>query len=362
MGLTVLFGAVPDARAANARYGLGDLLLIAFATVLCGGQSCVDMADFAEAKAELLGEFLDLRHGPPSHDTFSRVFRLLDPERFETAFRAFMAVFAATLGGSEDGLKVVAVDGKVLHGAAGPGRPRTPLNLVTAWAAEQRLVLGQRLSKDGAEADAAREIIALLDLDGAVVTADALHASRATAAAIRAKGGDYALTIKGNRGPLHRAAKALLEHADPADAATTAETAHGRREERSAWVVPTPGWAQAYGFEGLAAMARIDARRNGGAVATRYVALSRALSPMQALRVVRAHWSIENQQHWMLDVVLAEDRTLTRNDNTARNLAVLRRLVLNLVRSDPAKGSLKGKIKKAGWKDPYLRTLLLQMR
>lgn len=365
MGLSVLFDAVPDGRARNARHGLADLLLIAFAGVLCGAQSCVDMAEFGRAKRHVLGEFLDLGHGSPSHDTFSRVFRLLNPEAFEQAFRRFTEAFAAALAPTE-GPRVVAIDGKLLKGAVDAARKKTPLMLVTAWAAEQRLVLGQREAKGAAEADAAREIIGLLDLVGTVVTADALHASRETAAAILARGGDYALTIKGNRGPLHRAAAARLAEADPDAAATVVETAHGRREERRAWVVPVPGWAEAYRFPGLQAMVRIDSRRgtaaDPGRINTRYIALSRPFAPEEALRIVRAHWSIENRQHWMLDVVFAEDRTATRNDNTAKNLALLRRLALNLLRHDPDKGSLRVKTKQAGWNDEYLKTLLVQMR
>ena len=368
MGLSVLFDAVVDGRAANARHGLADLLLIAFAAVLCGAQSCVDIAEFARAKADVLGEVLALEHGPPSHDTFSRVLRGLDPQAFEAAFARFTAAFASALEEDPDKVgvrdpRVIAVDGKLLKGAVDRTRGASPLSLVTAWAADQRLVLGQREGTNGAEAQAARDILALLDLTGAVVTGDALHGNRATAAVIRAGSGDYALTIKGNRGPLHRAAAALLADCDPAQAAVVAQTAHGRREERRAWVAPVPaGWDIAFGFKGLAAMARIDSRRDDNPVTTRYVALSQAFPPEQALRIVRAHWSIENQQHWLLDVVFAEDRTATRNDNAAKNLALLRRLALSLLRKDPAKASIRTKVKQAGWNNAYLKTLLAQMR
>ena len=159
-------------------------------------------------------------------------------------------------------------------------------------------------------------IIALLDLAGTIVTADALHCNRQTAAAIRARGGDYALIIKGNRGTLLQDAQTLLESADPASAAKTIETAHGRHEERSALVLPTPqDWRQRHGFDGLAAIARIESVRRIGAHEqreARYVALSRLLDPAEALRVVRTHWSIENHQHWLLDVAFAEDRYLTK--------------------------------------------------
>lgn len=364
-GVCDLFVEVPDERAGNARHPLPELLLIAFAAVLSGAETCVDIAAFGRAKKGVLGELLALEHGIPSHDTFSRVFRLLDPVAFETAFRRFMSAFAAALGGSSEALPVIAIDGKSLRGAIDRANRSTPLHLVTVWGAEQRLVLGQRLAPFRSEVTAAREIIALFDLAGSIVTADALHGSRRTAAAIRAQGGDYALVIKGNRGPLHRAACDLFADADPTQAAMTSARAHGREEERRAWVAAVPEWAETYRFKDLAAIARIDSRRRldgRDELQTRYIALSRVLDPAEALRVVRAHWTIENCQHWLLDVAFGEDRLLTRNDNTAQNLALLRRLALNILRADPSKGSIRVKIKQAGWSDSFLTGLLAQMR
>lgn len=370
-----LFASVPDPRASNARHLLSDILLMAFAATLCGAETFVDMADFAADKLDVLGPLLALEHGPPSHDTFARVLRLLDPVAFEAAFRRFMAGFAEAWdaqGGAarEEGQgragRIVAVDGKSLRGAVDSARRSTPLHLVTAWAAEQRLVLDMARAPNRSEVSAVRGVLALLKLDGATVTADALHASRGTAAAIRAQGGDYALTLKGNRGPLHRAAQALLAAPGPDACARVAEAGHGRREERKAWVLPVPaGWDEAYGFEGLAAVARIDSLRATSAKeerSTRYVLLSQQLSPAEALRVVRAHWSIENNQHWLLDVALNEDRVHTRDNTAAENLAILRRLALNLLRTDAHPTSIRRKTKRAAWNGKYLLTLLSQMR
>lgn len=358
------FASVPDPRAGNARHDLAEILVIAFAATLCGAETCCDMALFGRAKEPLLREFLALPHGIPSHDTFSRVFRFLDPAAFEMAFRRFTAAFAERLSG-RTGLAgtVVAIDGKSLAGACEAGARATPLHLVTAWAADQRLVLAQRRAPGRSEVTAALEVVGMLDLLGATVTADALHGTRRMAAAIRARGGDYALVVKGNRGPLHRAMRDLLQGAEPA--ARTSETAHGRREERAAVVRPVPPDWQRFGFEGLAAVARIDSVRHTGAKAqgqTRYFALSRPLPAKETLRIVRAHWTIENGQHWVLDVVMDEDRARSRKDNAAENLAIPRRLALNLLRTDPDKSSLRGKIKKAGWHDQYLLNLLAQMR
>lgn len=365
-GFRRLFEVVPDPRHSNVSHSLPDLLLIAFAALLCGAESCVDIAEFGEAKQDLLRRFVELDHGVPSHDTFSRVFRLLDPPMFEKAFHAFTAAFAATL--ETEGLagRIVAIDGKSLRGAVDAARKTMPLHLVTAWAADHRLVLSQCRAPGGSEVTAARDIIALFDLTGCMVTADALHANRQTVCAIRARGGDYALVVKGNRGPLHQAIQALLANPDPTQAASTSETAHGRHEQRQAWVAPVPDdWAERYGFEGLRAVARIDSLRrlNGREEAeTRYVIFSRLLPPDEALRVVRAHWSIENQQHWLLDVAFGEDRCHTRSDHCAENLALLRRLALNLLQQDNLKLSIRAKIKRAAWRDDYLSSLLTQMR
>jgi predicted transposase YbfD/YdcC len=365
VGLGLLFAAVEDPRAANARHDLSEILFIAFAAVLCGAESCVDMAAFGASKAELLASVLALEHGAPSHDTFSRVLSTLDPVQFEAAFRGFMSRFAAAISGQIGTAgQVVALDGKSLRGAVDAAKRTQPLHLVTAWAAEQRLVLGLKRAPERSEVTAAREIIAMLDLTA--TTADALHGNRETAAAIRERGGDYVLALKGNRGSLRDEAQVLLADADPEQAAITIEKSHGRHEERCAWVKKVPEqWAGQYEFKDLAAVARIDALRriNGQETRqTRYYVLSRVLDAAEALRVVRAHWSIENNQHWLLDVALAEDRAHTRNDRTAENIALLRRLALNLLRADPAKGSIRLKVKRAGWRDDYLLSLLRQMR
>lgn len=378
--MRAFLAAVPDPRAANARHPLDEILLVALAATLCGARTCVDIATFARAKLALLRRFVRLAHGAPSHDTLSRVFQALDPDAFEAAFRHFMAAFAETLarttpGPEPDGARVLALDGKSLRGALQTAGRSTPLHLVTAWAAEQRLVLAQRHARNRSEVTAAREILALLDLHGTCVTADALHGSRATADAIRENGGDYALIVKGNRGPLHDAAQALLAEPAPEAAAQTGQIAHGRHEERRAWVQPVPGWAERYAFPGLRAIARIDGRRRstrasqspqanrtGTPWQTRYVALSQNLDPAEALRVVRAHWSIENDQHWLLDVAFREDAILTRNASAAQNLALLRRLALNILRQDPTKASVHTKIQMAGWDDAVLTRLIRQMR
>jgi len=363
----LFFASVPDPRAANARHDLAELLFISFAAVLCGAENCQDMADFGADRAASLRKVLRLRGGIPSHDTFSRVFRLLDPVAFEAAFRRFMAAFAAHLSG-QVGLagQTIAIDGKSLSGAFAAGARSSPLHLVTAWATEHRLVLGQCVAPGRNEVEGALNLVALLDLEAATVTADALHGNRKMAEAIRARGGDYVLAVKGNRGPLYGAAKVLLAEAPVGARQVEPKPGHARHEERQVCVVPVPpDWADQYKFKDLAAVARIDAIRRIGSTETsqsRFFLLSRVLDPEQVLRTVRAHWGIENRQHWVLDVVFDEDHARARKDNAGQNLAILRRLVLSLLQHDARKMAIRRKIKRAGWSEAQLFTLLSQMR
>lgn len=363
----LFFASVPDPRAGNAQHDLSELLFIAFCAVLCGAESCQDMADFGVAREASLRRFLLLRHGIPSHDTFSRVFRLLDPAAFEASFRRFMAAFAERLSGEVGTAgQIVALDGKSLSCAFEAGARTTPLHLVTAWGAESRLVLAQHEAPGRNEVKGALELVAMLDLDGATVTADALHGNRKMAAAIRARNGHYVLALKANRGPLYHATKALLDAAAVPAFDGEPEKTHGRLETRRVIVSPVPeDWAERFKFAGLTAVARIDASRSIGTkqqTTTRYFMLSRWLEADRVQAIVRAHWGIENCQHWILDVVFDEDHARARKDNAAQNLALLRRLVLNLLQTVHDKFSIRRRIKRAAWDESYFFSLLGHMR
>lgn len=356
----VHFAEVADPRAGNARHDFLEVIVVALAALLCGAEDCTDMALFARAKLDLLRQVLKLEHGPPSHDTFSRMFRRIAPEPFEAAFARFTAAFCEGLQG------VVAIDGKALRGAYERGRKTSPLHLVNVWAAEARLVIGQRLAPGRNEVLGAHQALALLRLDGCIVTADALHCRADTAQAILATGADYALAVKANQPTLLAKAQVLLDSADPADpadrAVQTPGFAHDRIENRSALVVAATG----IDFPGIAAVARVETRRkstNGHElVIVRCFLLSTILSAERMIEVARAHWTIENQLHWVLDVDLSEDAHRSRKDHAPQNIALLRKIALNLLRQHPDKGSIKGKIKRAAWNDAFLLSLLAHMR
>lgn len=353
------FGDLPDPRAGNVRHDLLEIVFVALAATLCGAQTCVDMALFARSKAPFLREIVDMPHGPPSHDTFSRVFRLLDPQAFEAAFTAFTRAFAERITG------VVAIDGKALRGAYGRGARTCPLHLVNVWAAEAHLVVAQRLAPGRNEVRGVLEAVALLDLTGCIVTADALHCRSDVAAAVRAAGGDYALALKANQPQLLAEAERLLAAGAGALALGAVETGHDRTELRRAQIVAAPDLEARCGLPGACAVARVEAVRRsaeGETLTARLFVLSTLLSAERLAGVVRAHWTIENNLHWVLDVLLGEDAARNRAGNGAQNLSLLRKLALNIVRADDEKGSLRGKFKRAGWDETFLRKLLAHMR
>lgn len=356
-----IFAVLPDPRASNARHDLIDILFIAIAATLCGAKSCTDMALFAEAKEPMLRTVLRLDNGPPSHDTFSAVFRQLDPVAFTQTFGRFAAIVGTTLSGP----RTIAIDGKAMRHAVEKGKRHAPRVMVTAWAAEARLTLAATAAPNGNEVAGALQLLTFLDLSDATVTADALHCHREMAAEITKRNGDYALALKGNQALLLADAEALVVAAPAGPIAETKECAHDRNETRRARVVEAPELAVKHGFAGLAAIGVVERTRECGKTCetvVRYFALSKALTPCRLLETVRSHWDIENGLHWTLDLVLDEDRRRTRKDRGPDNLAQLHRLAINLLRADKSKGSLVGKTKRAGWDDTFLFSLLAQMR
>jgi predicted transposase YbfD/YdcC len=362
------FESVADPRAENTRHDLVEFLVIAFVAVLCGARSCSEMAEFGREKIKFLKRFLKLKHGIPSHDTFSTVLRMLDPKALDAAFGRLTAGLVAALakGG------VIAIDGKSLNGAYDKGKKSSPRMMVSAYAAGLRLTLATVAAKDRNEVDAGLEVLGLVDLKGKIVTADALHCNRRMVSTIVEKGGDYCIALKGNQESLLSDARSCLAAAErpkagrkPPPAAKTETIGHGRIETRVGVVVEAKGLAEHHDFRGLKAFGRVTATRTiDGETSTeeRIFALSRKLSPEKLLETARAHWQIENSLHWQLDVSFGEDAQRNRKDNGPANIAVLRRRALDVARLDKSKGSLTVKLKRAGWNDEFMLKLLSQMR
>lgn len=356
------FKSVDDPRADNSSHDLVDILMIAFLAVLSGAQSCSEMAVFGETKLKFLKRFLGLKHGIPSHDTFSTVLRMIDPRALDAAFGSLSMAIAARLEESD----VIAVDGKALKGAYDKGKSHAPRMMVSAFAAGLRLTLATVEAKGGNEVDAALDALGLIDLKGKIVTGDALHCNRKTVAAIVEKGGDYCLSLRANQDSLLSDARSKLANLTSRHPTAKSETkAHGRIETRVAIVVNAHGLAKHHEFAGLKAFGRIEETREIDGKATtevRIFALSRKLSPQALLETARAHWQIENALHWQLDVSFREDAARNRKDNGPANIAVLRRRALDVVRRDQTKGSITEKLKRAGWNDRFLLKLLGHMR
>ena len=364
-GLISILREVRDPRDFNARHEVGTILFLSLAATLCGAKSSMEIAEFVEGNEEELCLIVDLPHGPPSHDTFSRLFRLLDPAELAKAFTAFMTEVRQALGlGAPRG--VVAIDGKSLRRGYEKGCAFLPPLMVSVWDSETRLAIAQARAKDGGEVGATLALLRGLVLKGCTVTADALHCHPAMAAAVLAAKAHYALGLKANNGPLHSKAEQAFEAAGTdVPSLTTEDRAHGRFERRCASVLPAPAAARAL-LPGLRALGRIEAERIGTTgkrtTATRYVALSRRLTPAKLLAVTRAHWSVENHLHWTLDVVFDEDDARTRKDYGPENLAVIRRWAQNILRMHPASLSLTSKMRRANWSKEFFYELFAHMR
>jgi predicted transposase YbfD/YdcC len=360
-GIDGVFEDLDDPRTGNAkRHLLHEVLVIALCTVLCGGENCADMALFGRSKRTFLQEFLRLEHGTPSHDTFSRVFRLLDPVAFHAWFRGFMRRFAETCQG------VIAIDGKTMRRSFDRASAASPLHLVSAWAADQRLVLGQIAVDDKSnEITAVPKLLELLSLTGGIVTADAMSGQRKIAQQVIDQGGDYVLALKGNQETLHDDVRRFLDDPETALAsATETDKGHGRIEIRTASLTTDIAWLQEdHDWPGLKAIGKIIASREiDGRTSSdpRYYLLSTALTPESFNAAVRSHWGVENQLHWRLDVIMNEDQARNRKDHGPENLALLRKLVLNLAKLEPSTASLRGKLKRAGWDNAFLAQILTQ--
>jgi predicted transposase YbfD/YdcC len=354
-----------DPRDMNARHPVETILFLTLAATLCGAKSCVEVAEFAADREEELSEIVDLPYGAPSHDTFSRLFRLLDPAELAKTFTAFMTALRTELGlGATQG--VVAIDGKSLRRGYEKGRSHMPPLMVSVWDSQTRVAIAQMRAPGGNEVAATLQLLRNLVLKGCTVTADALHCHPAMAQAVLDAKADYALGLKANHGPLYAEAERIFAQAGgDAPSFATEERAHGRHEQRRASVLGAPIAARAL-LPGLKAIGRLQAQRtmaNGKTETdTRYVALSRKLTAAKLAETVRAHWGIENQLNWMLDVVFDEDAARTRKDYGPENLAVIRRLAQNILRMHPSDDSISRKMRRASWSKDFFFEIFAHMR
>lgn len=358
------FDQVPDPRRSteNKLHALSDILSVALCAVLSGMDDWEAVAEFGRAKEQWLRQFLPLENGIPSHDTFGRVFSLIDPEAFETAF--FQWAAQTGLGGEE--LAHLALDGKTVR-RSHRGEAGRALHLLHAWSCDAGLLLAQRkVDQKTNEITAIPEVLALFDLTGVTVTIDAMGCQRGVADTIIAGGGDYVLALKGNQTTLHEDVRLFMEteaKGNPQGVATTVEKDHGRIETRRVWVSDRIDWlSQRSDWRGLRSLVMVESVREMGNKATqerRCFISSLPADAERAGRMIRAHWGIENSLHWVLDMAFNEDQSRARIGHAAENLATIRRFSLNLLRH--AKGSklgLKNKRLRAAYDDDFRAEVL----
>lgn len=361
------FRALPDPRVERTRrHLLLDIVAITICATVAGCNNFPEIVAYARAKETWLKTFLALPHGIPCEHTFRRLFAALDPEAFEQAFRSWVRAVSDTLRG------VVAIDGKTLRGSHDTRGERAPLHLVSAWAVESHLVLGQVATDEKSnEITAIPELLRLLDLSGCLITLDAMGCQTAIAEQILSGEADYLLAVKDNQPTLAKDLQEEFQAALADDFAhlphtyhKTVDKGHGRVEERECWATaaveglnPAGRWPK---LSGMAMVRHTRTLKGKTSVETRYYITScQDLDAAHTLEAVRSHWGIENQVHWVLDTAFLQDASRIRTDNGPENLAVIQHWALNLVRGDTAtKGSMQTKRKKAGWDDTYLVNLL----
>ena len=367
------FEEMPEPRQkAKVLYPLPELLLCCLVAVLCGAEGWVEVEEYGEAKLEFLRRFLPFAHGIPSHDTFSDVFNALDRERFKAAFIAWTAALQQNIR------EILAIDGKTLRRSFDRGDGRGPMHMISAWAAGQRLVLGQlAVGAKENEITAIPELLALLNLQGAIVTIDAIGCQKKIAATIRHRGADYLLALKDNQPTLHRDVADFFSEQRAAgfeDCAAgswatheTIDADHGRLELRRHWIVGDIAWLRESHpqWPDLTSIAMIEAvREEPGKPASRQTRFYIGSIPPDATefaRAARQHWSIENGLHWVLDVIFREDECRIRTRNGPANFATIRHMTLNLLHraKTTRKRSIRVKRGLAALDETFLQNILM---
>jgi predicted transposase YbfD/YdcC len=344
------------------RHSLLNIIIMAMCAVIADCDTWEDIGVFVRTRRDWLAQFLDLPQGVPSADTFARVFSRLDPAAFGACFQSWIGALAAAVG-----LPHIAIDGKTMRGSRGPNAG--PLHIVSAWATQQHLSLAQvAVDEKSNEITAIPQLLALLEVKGALVTIDAMGCQKEITAEIVSRQGDYALTVKDNQPRLlediQETIGQALEGALPAalvDEHTTRERGHGRLEERSYVVVH---WVEGIRDRALwtklttVGMCRRDRTVNGQTSSeVHYFIGSRRMSARQYGRVLRHHWGIENHLHWQLDVTFAEDASRVQDRNAAQNFTWLRRMALSLLKRHPSASSLRSKRKQAALDPAFLQEI-----
>ena len=362
------FSVLDDPRIDRSkRHKLIDILVIAICATICGADGWEDFELFGNCKLDWFKSFLELPHGIPSPDTFRRVFARLDPHQFQEAFLDWVRSITRLIDG-----QVIAIDGKQLRRSHDSASGKSAIHMVSAWAEENRLVLGQtKVDEKSNEITAIPELLRLLEISGCIVTTDALGCQTEITAAIIQKQADYVLAVKGNQNYLFEDLVGYFDWAlgDLCKQTTyttdeTVEGDHGRVEVRRCYATGDIAWLRRKAeWKSIRSIAMVESGRSvGGQEASRerrYYISSLEADAKQLNRVIRGHWSIENSLHWVLDIAFREDDSRIRKDHGPENMATLRHIALNLLKQDKSiKVGIKSKRKNAGWDERYLLKVL----
>ncbi len=362
------FETLEDPRVDDlVEHHLLDIIALTICAVICGADSWVEIEAYGRSKVDWLKSFLALPNGIPSHDTISRLFAMLDPAALQSCFVSWIESIAELSAG-----EVVAIDGKSARRSYDTGKQQGMIHMVSAWATQNRLVLGQvKVDSKSNEITAIPKLLEVLDLSGCIVTIDAMGTQSAIAEQIIEQGADYILSLKGNQGNLHQDVEQLFDWASqqqfkdmPHESYQTLDKGHGRLEIRRHYLLGSvEHLVDAERWSGLKRIGMIESERRMSGKATtferRYYLLSLDGDVKRFATAVRSHWGIENQLHWCLDVAFNEDQSRIRSGHAPENMSLIRKIALNLLtRESSAKVGKKAKRLKAGWDNDYLLKVL----
>jgi predicted transposase YbfD/YdcC len=362
------FESLADPRVRQPEHLLLDIVAIAILAVIAGADDMVAVETYGKAKAAWLKTFLALPNGIPSHDTFSRVLALIEPNSLQECFLRWVKQLTEQLA-----INLINIDGKTARGSYDRESSLKALHTVSAWSCEHHLVLAQqRVESKSNEITAIPELLNLLDISGAIITLDAMGTQRAIAEQIIDQGGDYILALKGNQGSLHKSVKAFFETAEQSQWAgidfshsDCREAGHHRIEHRQVWAVPlsqVPTLPSHSKWKGLSTVVMVKRERqlwNKTTTEVCFYITSLAADAALLARAIRCHWGIENSLYWVLDVTFQEDQSRIRQGHGPENIGLLRRLSLNLLKREPSKQSLKQKRYRAAMDNDFLVKVLL---
>ena len=364
--LKTIFGQIPDFRRSHKQlYDLESILLIGIISVICGADSWNEMENYANSKEEFLRSFLDLPNGIPSHDTFNRVFSNIDSNQFEKCFIQWVSALAQL-----QPREIIAIDGKTIRGAKAGGK-KSPVHMVSAWANDNNLVLGQvKVSQKSNEITAIPKLLKVLSIENTIVTIDAMGCQNKIAKAIVKKNADYILAVKDNQPQLLEHIEDEFRFGKTMESNLSQELDHGRIETRTCSVINNFKFiAKTNNWENLTSVIKIESKREfknsekPAQHAIRYYISSIKASSQDFQKAIRSHWSIENKLHWTLDVAFSEDASRKRTGNSTQNFSILNKIAVNLLKNEKSlKTGVKSRRLQAGWDNHYLIKVLNLMK